>query len=378
MTYVIRQGFTVPDGHQIMTTHNSFIRTTAVAVVALAGVWQSGADAWGAGAPAEGKEEPWYQAWLQVTADPSVDIHKTTPLLRWRTDMDTLYRGDTTGQGLDAFEKGMLPKAVGVPENEWIYDWITHASGSAGTVFSSTTRSLAWAQNYAKEWVYEFTAPHGIDQVPSGGPFPRDQEISFPGGVKGHFIKQACHKDDLAKCRPNPNYRAPTGRESMQDVAAISINWSRLTPPEGLAWVTTKQSVWAVGSTTINPVQGADALSNGLRGWNSLPPSLRSARWLEDSTARSLVVAFRDYSEAKLWATQEAKNGGWVYEVRPNSVAVDLSIPSAGSREGAYAFIGGIKGGLLMNARRFEKGVSQPVECIGIEKEVCRLENLHQ
>ena len=361
-----------------MTTHSGFIRTTAVAVVALAGAWQSGADAWGAGTPADGKEEPWYTAWLQVTADPSVDIRETRPSLRWRTDMDTLYRGDTTGQGLNAFEKGLLPKAVDIPESEWKYDWITHASGSAGTVFSSTTRSLIWAQHYAIEWVYEFTAPHGVDQVTSGGPFPKEQEISFPGGVKAHFIKQACHKDDLSKCRPNPNYREPTGRESMQDIAAISINWNRLTPPVGLTWVTTKQSLWAVGSTTINPVQGADALANGLRAWNSLPANLRAVRWPESPRAQSVVVAFRDYSEAKLWATQEAENGGWVYEVRPNVTAVDLSVRNAGSREGAFAFIGGIKGGLLMNARRFEKGVSEPVECIGIEKEACRLENIHQ
>ncbi|VII89662.1 hypothetical protein [Pseudomonas sp. FG-3G] len=101
-------------------------------------------------------------------------------------------------------------------------------------------------------------------------------------------------------------------------------------------------------------------------------------RWPESPRAQSVIVAFRDYSEAKLWATQEAENGGWVYEVRPNVTAVDLSVRSAGSREGAFAFIGGIKGGLLMNARRFEKGVSEPVECIGIEKEACRLENIHQ
>jgi len=360
-----------------MSRCSVFIRAATVAVT-LAGAWQTGASTWAATQDSAQKDEPWYQAWLQVTADPSVDIHQTVPLLRWRTDMDTLYRGDTTGQGLTAFEKGLLPKAVGTPQEQWKYDWITHASGSTGTVFSSTTRSLVWAQHYAVEWVYEFTAPHGIDQVQSGGPFPGEQEISFPGGVKGHFIKRACHKDDLSKCRPNPNYREPTGRESMPDVAAISINWSRLTPPVELAWVTTKQSLWAVGSTKINPVQGADALANGLRAWNSLPPSLRLVRHPEAPVAGSIIVAFRDYSEAKLWATQEAANGGWVYEVRPNSVAVDLSVPNAGNRPGAYAFIGGIKGGLLMNARRFEKGVSQPVECIGIEKEACRLENVHQ
>lgn len=361
-----------------MTIPNSFIRTTAVAVVVLAGVWQPGTDAWGAGAPADGKEEPWYRAWLQVTADPSVDIHKTTPSLHWRTDMDTLYRGDTTGQGLSAFQDGLLPKAVGFPENEWVYDWYGHAGGAAKSVFSSATRSQLIAQHYASQWIYEFKAPHGIDQVQSGGPFPREEEISYPGGVKGHFIKRACNKLDLANCRTNPNYREPTGQETMPEVAAIPIDWNRVEPAQGLAWVTPKESLWAVGSTTINPVQGADALTNGLRGWNSLPPNLRFAMDQETHLAQSIVVAFRDYSEAKLWATEVASNGGWVYEVRPNSVAVDLSVRNAGSREGAFAFIGGIKGGLLMNARRFEKGVSEPVECIGIEKEACRLENRHQ
>ncbi|WP_434574457.1 hypothetical protein J3P88_06395 [Pseudomonas sp. Z3-6] len=356
-----------------MTINNSFMRAAAVAAVVFAGVGQPGTDAWGAD-----EEEPWFRAWLQVTADPSVPIRDTKPSLHWRTDMDSLYRGDTTGQGLDAFETGLLPKAVGTPEEQWGYDWITHASGSAGTVFSSTTRSPVWAQHYASEWVYEFTAPHGIDQVQSGGPFPREEEISFPGGVKGHFIKNACNKDDLARCTPNQNYREPTGHESMQDVAAISIDWNRLTPPAGLTWVTTKESLWAVSSTLVNPVQGADALANGLRGFNSLPANLRQAMLQESHEAQSIVLAFRDYSEAKLWATQDASNGGWVYEVRPNSVAVDLSVRNAGSREGAFAFIGGIKGGLLMNARRFAKGVSEPVECIGIEKEVCRLENRHQ
>ncbi|MCG6573473.1 hypothetical protein EGM97_01990 [Pseudomonas sp. AF32] len=360
-----------------MTTHNGFIRTTAIAAVALAGVWQSATDAWGTGAPGDGKDEPWYQAWLQVTANPNVDIHKTTPSLRWRTDMDTLYRGDTTDQGLDAFRDGLLPKAAGIPESEWLYNWYNHTGGSQRTVFSSTTRSQSIAQMHAREWVYEFIAPHGIDQVQSGGLYPLEEEISFPGGVKGQFIKKACRTPDFTRCTTNPNYHEPTGHETMQEVAAITIDWSRLEPPEGLAWVTNKQPLWAVGSTTINPVQGADALTQGLQAWNALPPNLRMASQPESPSAQSVVVAFREYSDAKIWATEEASNGGWVYEVRPNSVSVDLSGRSTGNREGAFAFIGGIKATLLMNARRFEKGVSEPVECIGIEKEACQRENRH-
>ncbi|MDU9023188.1 scabin-related ADP-ribosyltransferase [Pseudomonas corrugata] len=361
-----------------MTRKDTFIRATTVAVV-LAATWQPGPHGWAATQGSQDPEtEPWYEAWLQVTANPEVDIRKTTPSLRWRTDMDTLYRGDTTGQGLSAFQDGLLPKAAGIPENEWIYNWYNHAGGSAGTVFSSTTRSQFIAQHYASEWVYEFKAPHGIDQEQSGGPFPREEEISYPGGVKGYFISKACKATNLANCVTNPDYREPTGHETMQQVAAIAIDRARLEPPEGLAWVTTKKSLWAVGSTIINPVQGADALSQGLQAWNALAPNLRLATQPESPLAQSVVVAFSDYGEAKLWATEQASNGGWVYEVRPNTVAVDLSGRTTGAREGAYAFIGGIKGGLLMNARRFEKGVSEPVECIGIEKEVCRLERRHQ
>ncbi|SFN67938.1 hypothetical protein SAMN03159304_00733 [Pseudomonas sp. NFACC24-1] len=360
-----------------MSRSNGFVRVAAVAVVT-ASAWQVAPNTWAATQDSVQKDEPWYQAWLQVTADSSVDIRKTVPSLRWRTDMDTLYRGDTTGQGLNAFRDGLLPKAVGFPENEWKYDWYSHGGGIAKSIYSSTTRSKSIAEHYASEWLYELHAPHGVDQPLSGGHFPSEEEISFPGGVKGRFIKNACRAPDFTECVTNPNYREPTGRETRLEIAAMSIEWNRVVPPEGLAWITNKQSLWAVGSTTINPTQGADALARGLRAWNSLTPNLRQSIWPESPLAQSVVVAFSDYSEAKFWATQEAANGGWVYEVRPNSVAVDLSVRNVGSREGAFAFIGGIKGGLLMNARRFEKGVSEPVECIGIEKEACRLENRHQ
>lgn len=360
-----------------MSRSKGFVRVAAVAVV-LAGAWQAGPNAWAATQAPTQKEEPWYQAWLQVTADSSVDIRATTPSLRWRTDMDTLYRGDTTNQGLEAFQDGLLPKSVAFPEDEWMYDWFSHGAGVQRSVYSSTTRNQRIAQSFANEWVFEFKAPHGIDQEQSGGPIVGEQEISYPGGVKGIFIKQACKKTNLADCIANPNYREPTGHETMQEVAATRIDWDKLEPAEGLAWTTNKQSLWAVGSARINPVQGADALANGLRAKNSQPPVLRWASSPESASIQSVVVAFRDYSDAKIWAVTESANGGWVYEVRPNSVAVDLSGKYTGNRPGAYAFIGGIKSGLLMNARRFEKGVSEPVECIGIEKEACRLENRHQ
>ncbi|WP_207281078.1 hypothetical protein [Pseudomonas sp. FW300-N2F2] len=360
-----------------MSRSSGFIRAATVAMV-LAGTWQANPNAWATTQDSAQKDEPWYQAWLQVTADPSVDIRKTQPLLRWRTDLDTLYRGDTTNQGLEAFRDGLLPKSVTFPEDTWMYNWFKHGAGAQRSVYSSTTRSQRIAQSFANEWVFEFKAPHGIDQQESGGPIIGEEEISYPGGVKGHFIKQACKKTDLTDCIANPDYREPSGHETMLEVAATPIDWSKITPPEGLAWVTNKESLWAVGSSRINPVQGADALASGLRAKNSQPPVLRWASSPESPSIQSVVVAFRDYSDAKIWAVTEAANGGWVYEVRPNSVAVDLSGEYTGNRPGAFAFIGGIKGGLLMNARRFEKGVGEPVECIGIEKEACRLENRHQ
>ncbi|MDO7897749.1 scabin-related ADP-ribosyltransferase [Pseudomonas citrulli] len=360
-----------------MSRHNGFIRAAAVALV-LAGAWQAAPHAWAATPGAASKEEPWYEAWRQVAADSSVDIRATNPSLRWRTDMDTLYRGDTTNQGLEAFQEGLLPKSVAFPEDTWMYDWFGHGAGAQRSVYSSTTRSQRIAQSFANEWVFEFKAPHGVDQAQSGGPIPVEEEISYPGGVKGVFIKQACKKTDPHDCVANPNYREPTGHETMQEVAATPIDWTRLVPVEGLAWTTSKQSLWAVSSAKINAVQGADAMAQGLRGKNALPPDLRLSTTPESPFARSLIMAFRDYSDAKIWAVTEAENGGWVYEVRPNSVAVDLSGRYTGNREGAFAFIGGIKGGLLMNARRFEKGVGEPVECIGIEREACRLEYRHQ
>ena len=86
-----------------MSRSSGFIRAATVAMV-LAGTWQASPNAWATTQDSAQKDEPWYQAWLQVTADPSVDIRKTQPLLRWRTDLDTLYRGDTTNQGLEAFQ----------------------------------------------------------------------------------------------------------------------------------------------------------------------------------------------------------------------------------------------------------------------------------
>ncbi|NWD68354.1 hypothetical protein HX870_12180 [Pseudomonas gingeri] len=351
-----------------MKRHGGFIRAASIAVVVLAAAWQPGSHVWGAGTP-QGDEEPWYQAWLQVTADASVPIRESKPSLHWRTDMDTLYRGDTTDQGLEAFQVGLLPKAVNFPGNEWMYDWFNHGAGAARSVYSSTTRSQRIAQSFAKEWVFEFRAPHGIDQEKSGGPIPSEEEISFPGGVKGRFIKQACKKGDAADCVTNPAYREPTGQESRLEVAAMSIDWSQVTPPEGLAWVTSTRSFWAVGSSIINPVQGADALAHGLRAWNSLAPNLRLASNPESPAfTNSVVVAFRDYLDARNWAVADAQNGGWVYEVKPNSVAVDLSGRNTGGREGAVAFIGGIKAELLTSACRFDKGVGLPVECVGERK----------
>ncbi|MBV6750230.1 hypothetical protein KV580_07975 [Pseudomonas chlororaphis] len=354
--------------HKIMKKDGGFLRATAVAAIVLAGAWQPGNNAWGAGTP-QGDEEPWYQAWLQITADPSVPIRDTLPSLHWRTDMDTLYRGDTTDQGLEAFQVGLLPKAVNFPESEWMYDWFRHGAGAGRSVYSSTTRSQRIAQSFAKEWVFEFKAPHGIDQEKSGGPIVSEEEISFPGGVKGRFIKQACKKNDAADCVTNLAYREPTGQESRLEVAATSIDWSQVTPPEGLAWVTSNQTLWAVGSSVINPVQGVEALAHGLRAWNSQAPNLRLGSNPESPVfTNSIVVAFRDYTAARNWAVTDAQNGGWVYEVKPNSVAVDLSGPSTGGREGAVAFIGGIKAERLTSACRFEKGVSLPVECVGARK----------
>ncbi|WMU75286.1 hypothetical protein OQ483_24565 (plasmid) [Enterobacter bugandensis] len=165
------------------------------------------------------------------------------PELIWRTDQNVLWRGDTRNEGLDAFKNGMIPKGIanGYTDAERDHDWRCHKADSFRSVFVSTStkkevaiEALEWTKPQGEGWVYEIYAPGGINQELSIGK-PADTgeaEISFAGGVKGKFIKQACFykKKQLQHCEDNPNFIEPSWKESPENVAAAQVNLKRVVP----------------------------------------------------------------------------------------------------------------------------------------------------
>jgi len=165
------------------------------------------------------------------------------PVLVWRTENNVLWRGDTSDQGLKAFKEGVLPKGFlkGYPEKEQDHDWRCHKEDSFRSVFVSTTENLKTAINFVdfyhpkKEgYVYEIHAPGGINQQLSiGAPAGSyESEISFPGGVKGKYIKRACYyiKRELDHCVENDDFVEPTWGEKPQDISAVTTNFTRIVP----------------------------------------------------------------------------------------------------------------------------------------------------
>ncbi|MFM0068410.1 scabin-related ADP-ribosyltransferase [Paraburkholderia aspalathi] len=156
------------------------------------------------------------------------------PSLFWRKNTETLWRGDTSNEGIDAFKTGILPHAIEkkLPKQDWVYDWLRHKGDSSKSVFSSTTYdeklAIALAQHWGNGWVYEIYAPGGIDQQASVGKDQKtgESEVSFPGGIKGTFIKQACvyKNDQLQNCEMNPLFSYPKWSEAPEEVSAAGFN----------------------------------------------------------------------------------------------------------------------------------------------------------
>jgi len=168
---------------------------------------------------------------------------ETEPELVWRTDRNVLWRGDTRNEGLDAFKNGLIPKGIanGNIEAEQDHDWRCHKTDSFRSVFVSTTTNkkvaiaaLYWTEPKAEGWIYEIYAPGGIDQqLSSGGQAGvGEAEISFPGGIKGKFIKQACYyiKKELQYCEDNSHFIEPSWNESPENVAAANVHLARVVP----------------------------------------------------------------------------------------------------------------------------------------------------
>ncbi|MEU6208329.1 hypothetical protein AB0O18_17120 [Streptomyces sp. NPDC093224] len=131
---------------------------------------------------------------------------------QWRTDVNTLWRGDTRETVDQIFETGFTPRGEQVtPLAEYIVK-----GGGQDSAHLSTSCEKWVAQKFATYgsartgWVYEIHAPGGIDVNATArlnnynSPYLWNKEVDFPGGVKGRYIKGACkfrlvHTDPVTK-----------------------------------------------------------------------------------------------------------------------------------------------------------------------------------
>ncbi|WP_204357876.1 MULTISPECIES: hypothetical protein [unclassified Streptomyces] len=142
--------------------------------------------------------------WWRTTTNPSlarpVASASAAERWQWRTDVNTLWRGDTRETVEEIFETGFTPRGDEVtPLAEYIVK-----GGGQNSAHLSTSCEKWVAQKFATYgsaktgWVYEIYAPGGIDVNATArlndynSPYLWNKEIDFPGGVKGRYIKGAC------------------------------------------------------------------------------------------------------------------------------------------------------------------------------------------
>ncbi len=142
--------------------------------------------------------------WWRTTTNPSiarpVAAAATAERWQWRTDVNTLWRGDTRETVEAIFESGFTPRGEQMtPLAEYIVK-----GGGQNSAHLSTSCEKWVAQKFATYgsaktgWVYEIHAPGGIDVNATArlndysSPYLWNKEIDFPGGIKGNHIKGAC------------------------------------------------------------------------------------------------------------------------------------------------------------------------------------------
>ncbi|WP_049660318.1 hypothetical protein [Kitasatospora sp. MY 5-36] len=332
--------------------------------------------------------DDWYTQWKNTTADPGAPVKETRPKLTWRSDQDVLWRGSNRTPEV-IFADGLRPQGEKTPEDQRQYNWVSQVDRSTPeTVFSGASRDQSVAVDFGA-WIYEVHAPWGIDQEASGtyttmfGLYRGEQEITFPGGIKSRFIKDACPRDGGA-CQSNPNYD-PSGADQPQDVAAVTIDWARLWPTQdagALPWVSEEGTAWAVGTDTLNPFQGEDAFREGLKPrvgtapWlglfkehvlNKPTPSVLEHGW-EALAVGAAVPGFRAKSDAEELVS-EAKAGGWVYQLLDTAHGFRTDLLNKPTKETAPAepvelgYVGGVRGGLLLTACHYPQGSTVSDQC---------------
>ncbi|MFJ4776516.1 hypothetical protein [Streptomyces sp. NPDC088762] len=142
--------------------------------------------------------------WWRTTTNPAiarpVAAAAADERWQWRTDVNTLWRGDTRETVEDIFQTGFTPRGERVtPLAEYIVK-----GGGQDSAHLSTSCEQWVAQKFATYgsaktgWVYEIHAPGGIDVNATAhlndysSPYLWNKEIDFPGGVQGRYIKGAC------------------------------------------------------------------------------------------------------------------------------------------------------------------------------------------
>ncbi|MEV6681034.1 hypothetical protein AB0N09_29840 [Streptomyces erythrochromogenes] len=142
--------------------------------------------------------------WWRTTTVPhiarSVAAKASDERWQWRSDVNTLWRGDTRETVEEIFRTGFTPRGDQlIPLAEYIVK-----GGGQLSAHLSTSCDVSVAKRFATYgaeqtgWVYEIYAPGGIDVNATArvnnyqSPYLWNKEIDFPGGVGGNFIKGAC------------------------------------------------------------------------------------------------------------------------------------------------------------------------------------------
>ncbi|MFJ9968548.1 scabin-related ADP-ribosyltransferase [Streptomyces avermitilis] len=148
---------------------------------------------------------------LAVATDRSVDLDQLGIPVVWREGHEPLYRSENRSPDV-IFENGFEPKD---PSNTSLAEYVAEDDPSA---FVSTSYREDIGDDFGGKFTYVIDAPGGIDVNRSLGSHPLDyeEEVAFPGGVRGEYIKGAYSYDyatgELGEFIPNPNYRPEAER----------------------------------------------------------------------------------------------------------------------------------------------------------------------
>ncbi|MDT0472922.1 enterotoxin A family protein [Streptomyces sp. DSM 41014] len=143
-----------------------------------------------------------------VAANPHINWDGIPDYVVDRTSNEPLYRSDTRDPSV-IFNQGFQPKN---PAGADLWNYVL-TNQPAQYVSTTTSDHLNWGPQY----VYDIRAPGGIDinaTYGSHSPYPDQQEIAFPGGIKPEYIKgvwQMNPDGTHGQYLPNPNYDPAAG-----------------------------------------------------------------------------------------------------------------------------------------------------------------------